>query len=90
MLPTIGQRAIVLHAPEADTLCEADLRLDEDVLAVLGSSRTNILVDRFRELYPVERDGPQRWKVEMLRANPSSLVRAAAARFETILHKKEN
>ncbi len=89
MLPTIGQRAIVLHAPEADALCEVDLQLDEDVLAVLGSSRTNTLVDRFRELYPVERDGPQRWKVELLRANPSSLVRAAATRFETILHAKE-
>ncbi len=89
MLPTIGERAIVLHAPEVDTLCEVDLRLDEDVLAVLGSSRTNTLVDRFRELYPVERDGPQRWKIEMLRASSSPQVRAAATRFETILREKE-
>jgi type IV secretory pathway VirB4 component len=88
MLPLIGERAIVLHGPETGTLCELDFKLDEDVRAVLGSSRTNKLVDRYLEAWPTDKYGRDRWKTEMLLADPSAQARAAGTRLQTILERR--
>jgi type IV secretory pathway VirB4 component len=87
MLPLIGERGVVLHGPETGTLCEIDFKLDEDVRAVLGSSRTNKLVDRYLEAWSPEKYGAQRWKTEMLLADPSPQARAAGTRLQTILER---
>ncbi|MGH7755198.1 MAG: VirB4 family type IV secretion system protein, partial [Vulcanimicrobiaceae bacterium] len=78
MVANLPDRSFVLHQPDAGVLRELNLRLDQDVLAVVGTSRTIARVDEYMDRYP---EGSL-WKVEMLRATGAT---NAADRLERIL-----
>ena len=80
LLPILPDRSFVLHQPDAAILRELNLRLDKEILAVIGTSRTIGRVDEFMDRYPADR-----WKIELLRASGAT---AAANRLEAILHKR--
>jgi len=82
LLPTLPERSFLLHQPDEGVLVELNLKLDRDLLAVVGTSRGNDAVERFRADYPVARFGPHHWKIELLRAEGAT---DAADRFEAIL-----
>jgi type IV secretion system protein VirB4 len=62
MLPNLPDRSFVLHQPDAGVLRELNLRLERDVLAVIGTSRTIDKVDEFRARFGED------WRVPFLRA----------------------
>jgi type IV secretory pathway VirB4 component len=80
-LPYLRDREFLLHAPGAGTLQRLDLRLDDETLAITGTSRGGVDVDAFMARYPVDHFG-DRWKVELLRFKGAH---AAAARLESLL-----
>jgi len=82
LLPTLPERSFMLHQPDEGVLVELNLKLDRDLLAVVGTSRGNDAVERFRADYPAARFGPHCWKIELLRAEGAT---SAADRFEAIL-----
>jgi len=82
MLPNLPERSFILHQPDTGVLTELNLRLDRDMLAVVGTSRGNDAVGRFVAEYPPERFGAHRWKVELLRHEGAA---QAASRLESIL-----
>lgn len=83
MLSQLPERSFLLHQPDEGILTELNLRLDKDMLALVGTSRGNNAVDRFRAEFPTERFGNHRWKVELLRHEGAE---HAASRLEEILH----
>jgi len=86
MLPRLPKYNFVLHQPDDGVLKELSLGLDRDVLAIVGTSRGNDNVERFRCEYPTDRYGLHRWKIELLRHEGAL---DAAARLETILAARE-
>ncbi len=86
-LPALRKRKFMLHRPDEGTLAELDFGLAEDFRAVIGDSRKNALVDRFIDLYPPEQYG-QRWKWEMLIADPLPEVQAAGHRLRELVERR--
>jgi type IV secretory pathway VirB4 component len=66
-LPTLPERSFLIHQPDEGTLTELNLRLDPTLLAIIGTSRGNDDVERFRKQFPVEQYGKHKWKIELLR-----------------------
>jgi hypothetical protein len=67
MLPSLPERSFLIHQPDEGTLTELNLRLDPALLAIIGTSRGNDEVERFRQQFPVEKYGKHKWKIELLR-----------------------
>ena len=82
LLPYLGDREFLLHAPGSSVLQRLNLRLDRDVLAIVGTSRMNARVDEYMSRFPIEPFGAHRWKVELLRAEGAI---AAADRLQVIV-----
>jgi type IV secretory pathway VirB4 component len=82
MLPNLPERSFILHQPDESSLTELNLRLDPALLAIVGTSRGNDDVERFRKQFPVEQYGKHAWKIELLRHEGAE---AAAARLSELV-----
>jgi hypothetical protein len=43
-------------------------KLDRDIMAIIGTSRTVARVDEFVDRFPTSRYGAHRWKIELLKS----------------------
>jgi type IV secretory pathway VirB4 component len=68
MLPELNEHEFVLHQPEANVMRRLTHKLDRDIMATLGTSRTVARVDEFMARFPVSQFGPLAWNVELLKA----------------------
>ena len=68
MLPELQDYEFILHQPEANIMRRLSHRLDKNILAVLGTSRSVGRVDEYMARFPVARYGKHRWKTELLQA----------------------
>jgi type IV secretory pathway VirB4 component len=82
LLPNLPDHSFVLHQPEANVMRQLSHRLDKDVLAILGTSRSVSRVDDFMERYPTAHCGLHRWKIELLQAQGAM---TAAQRLAALL-----
>jgi hypothetical protein len=81
MLPELNDHEFIFHQPEADIMRRLSHKLDRDLMAVIGTSRTVARVDEFMDRYPVAKHGPHHWKFEMLKAQGASEAAARLARL---------
>ena len=86
MVPNLPSRSFLLHQPDARVLVELNLRLDREALAIVGTSRMNDDVDRFRRLFPTPQYGEHTWKIHMLRSEGAT---NAADRLERLCIARE-
>jgi hypothetical protein len=82
MLSRLPERSFLLHQPDEGILTELNLRLDPELLAIIGTSRGNDNVERFRQQFPEGRYGKHRWKIELLRHEGAE---SAAARLHELV-----
>jgi type IV secretion system protein VirB4 len=87
MLPSLPERSFLIHQPDEGTLTELNLRLDPALLAIIGTSRGNDEVERFRQQFPVEKYGKHKWKIELLRHEGAE--KAATRLLEIVEMDKE-
>lgn len=86
MLSHLPERSFLLHQPDEGVLTELNLRLDPELLAIIGTSRGNDNVERFRQKFPAERYGKHQWKIELLRHEGAT---SAAARLHKLVSMEE-
>jgi len=68
MLTELKDFEFILHQPEANVMRRLSHRLDKNMLAILGTSRSVARVDEYITRFPVAQYGKHRWKVELLQA----------------------
>jgi type IV secretory pathway VirB4 component len=86
LLPNLPDHTFILHQPEANIMRVLTHKLDRDVMAIIGTSRTVARVDEFVDRFPASRYGAHRWKLELLK---SQSALGAADRLAAILELGE-
>jgi hypothetical protein len=85
-LPNLPDHTFILHQPEANIMRVLTHKLDRDIMAIIGTSRTVACVDEFADRFPTSRYGTHRWKIELLKSQGAI---DAADRLATIIEVGE-